>query len=585
MMASVGLLLFVPNVYASESFYGTSNFENIPSEISRHFPTTFDIKLQYTVGPWGIDELVPVIEVIPENAISYVQLDFEAISLPKNSIGRIPVTITVDPALEYEKIFLNVSFEGHTSQNFFKSGWTDSLILSLGPRDVISIMLDNDDLLCTGIRGAEVDKHCNIIRPSPYSQQLDGVNSEQVKCNLDLYRGYKTSDGKAFCATGHALNQLIHRGYAQTFDSVTSASVYGTDFIVKEYCPASDEIIQWGWFGYDKNPKVINTNIDLIYNSEEDSQVVEFTFDSITDVKSMIFVFVECKDNSEIKSFSQRYHISIFQNSKTMMSYVTPDFITIGPGEQVTWSNYDKIPHTITSNDPAHPWSTGTILPDGYSTITFEKTGIYEYHGKPGTNGVIVVMDDDGQLLESKFSNVFGHTSPIVYNEGLTPVFLYDNCERYAYWLTEHGYDKLTLPEDYPRYPPWGNQIFPLVEFCTNNGELEKTVTGNSIRWEFKIENEGHDYPFGSAGPMMNQETCNDFVISQWQPKVEDREMVQQFLEICIQREFLTSELVERGKIADNFTMGPIQLAQTLAEGDIEKTIKILEEMYRENEN
>ena len=190
-------------------------------------------------------------------------------------------------------------------------------------------------------------------------------------------------------------------------------------------------------------------------------------------------------------SFSQRYHISIFQNSKTMMQYVAPDFITIGPEDKVTWLNYDSIPTTITSNDPAHPWSTGTILPKKYATITFNKTGIYEYHGKPGTHGFIVVMnDDDGQLLESKFSNVFGHTSPLVYNEEMKPVFLYDNCKRYVYWLNEHGHEDVHVPEDYPRYPPWGNQIFPLVEFCTSNGELVKTITDNSIRWEFKIQNE-----------------------------------------------------------------------------------------------
>lgn len=93
------------------------------------------------------------------------------------------------------------------------------------------------------------------------------------------------------------------------------------------------------------------------------------------------------------------------------------------------------------------------------------------------------------------------------------------------------------------------------------------------------------NYPFGLTGPEMSQQNCNDYVISQWQPRVKDREMVQQFLEICIQRGFMTHELVERGKVADNFTMGPIQSAQTLAKGDIEKTIEILEEMYRENEN
>ncbi|WP_371503970.1 hypothetical protein [Nitrosopumilus adriaticus] len=147
MMASVGLLLFVPNVHASESFHGTSSFENIPSEISRHFPTTFDIKLQYTAGPWGLDDVIPVIEISPENATSYVNFYFEPISVDKNSIGRIPVTITVDPAIEYEKIFLSVSFEGNNSQaGLLKSGWTDSLILSLGPRDEISRQVDYEKI-------------------------------------------------------------------------------------------------------------------------------------------------------------------------------------------------------------------------------------------------------------------------------------------------------------------------------------------------------------------------------------------------------------------------------------------------------
>ena len=188
-------------------------------------------------------------------------------------------------------------------------------------------------------------------------------------------------------------------------------------------------------------------------------------------------------------NFSQRYHVSIFQNAKTAKQYVTPDFITIGPGEKVTWSNYDKIPHTIISSDPENKWGTGVILPEGYSTITFDETGIYEYHGKPGTNGIIVVMNDDGQLLESKFSEVFGPGSPLAYKEGLEPVFLYDNCKRYTYWLNEYGHENIHVPEDYPRYPPWGAQIFPLVEFCVEHGELAKIAKGDSFFWEFKVEN------------------------------------------------------------------------------------------------
>lgn len=146
-IALSGMFIFVPSSFAVESFSGTSIFEHVPSEISRHFPTTFDIRLQYTVGPWGLEELVPVIEITPKNAAQYVSLDFEPISLDKNSIGRIPVTITIDPATEYEKIFLSVSFDGHTSKDVsFRSGWTDSLVLSLGPRDEISRQVDYEKI-------------------------------------------------------------------------------------------------------------------------------------------------------------------------------------------------------------------------------------------------------------------------------------------------------------------------------------------------------------------------------------------------------------------------------------------------------
>ena len=103
--------------------------------------------MQYSSGPWGLDEIVPVIEVIPKNANSYVSLDFEPVSGYKNSIVRIPITITVDPDIDYDKIFLNVSFEGSSTQNPFKSGWTDSLILSIGPREVVLYKKDYQKIL------------------------------------------------------------------------------------------------------------------------------------------------------------------------------------------------------------------------------------------------------------------------------------------------------------------------------------------------------------------------------------------------------------------------------------------------------
>jgi hypothetical protein len=187
-------------------------------------------------------------------------------------------------------------------------------------------------------------------------------------------------------------------------------------------------------------------------------------------------------------TFYPRIHISIFPNTETKQQYIDPDFVTIGPGSQVTWSNYDEVPVSLNSIDSDNAWSTSVISPDGYDTVTFEETGIYEYRGNVGIHGIIVVMDDDEEL-SSKFSGVFGNGSPLMYTEGLEPVLLYDNCKRYAYWLTEHQKEKIDLYEDYPRYPPWGNQIFPLVDFCVTNGDLVKTVD-DQIHWEFQLENE-----------------------------------------------------------------------------------------------
>lgn len=144
-LASVVSLILIPQALASESFYGKSSFEGV-QEVSRWVPSTFEIKFQYTIGPWSLDEIVPVIEITPQNAASKVQIDYSPVNVQKNSIARIPVTISVDPAIEYEKIFLSVSFEGNGTDGAYKSGWSDSLILSLGPRDEKGSIVDYEKI-------------------------------------------------------------------------------------------------------------------------------------------------------------------------------------------------------------------------------------------------------------------------------------------------------------------------------------------------------------------------------------------------------------------------------------------------------
>lgn len=71
-----------------------------------------------------------------------------------------------------------------------------------------------------------------------------------------------------------------------------------------------------------------------------------------------------------------------------------------------------------------------------------------------------------------------------------TPLLSEINCIRYATWLTEFQKEKIDIYEDYPRYPPWGNEIFPLVDYCVANGDLVKTIKDDKIHWEFQLENE-----------------------------------------------------------------------------------------------
>ena len=95
-----------------------------------------------------------------------------------------------------------------------------------------------------------------------------------------------------------------------------------------------------------------------------------------------------------------------------------------------------------------------------------------------------------------KYYEEFGTGSPLIYKQTSKPVLNYENCDRYAYWLTEHQKEKIDRYEDYPRYPPWGNQIFPLVEFCTSNGDFVKLAAGDKIQWSFyKIYSEDKPDP------------------------------------------------------------------------------------------
>jgi plastocyanin len=55
----------------------------------------------------------------------------------------------------------------------------------------------------------------------------------------------------------------------------------------------------------------------------------------------------------------------------------SPATITVHPGDTVTWSNGDSVPHTATARDGT--FDTGTIDPGASGSVTFKKPGQYAY--------------------------------------------------------------------------------------------------------------------------------------------------------------------------------------------------------------
>ena len=146
-LASVVLLVSIPYVFASESFYGISSFENTPSELTPGKPTQFEIKFQYTTGPYALSNFSPVIDVSPTNANSMIHIDVESLAgISQGQIVRIPVTITVNPNIEHEKIFLNIYFTGDhfssRSDTFYKSAWTDSITFDIAPKNQVRTLVN-----------------------------------------------------------------------------------------------------------------------------------------------------------------------------------------------------------------------------------------------------------------------------------------------------------------------------------------------------------------------------------------------------------------------------------------------------------
>jgi hypothetical protein len=237
----------IPQAFSAEEnfFYGTATFERLSSTIVSNTPTEFEIKFHYTAGSYALKSLTPVIEVNPEGARSKVHFDIKPVNAYQNDIVRIPVTITVDPSIEYEKIFLSISYAGIGLHNVpFKSSWSDSIIFDVDhacskPSDFIrgapcgfhSSVDGKDSDSPQGIWGGFVE----IPKLSPPLQQFKSRTPiEEILCKENLQLMVKTSNGNPACVRQETMQKLIERGWGTKLET-TQDSKTSTKSLDKNY--------------------------------------------------------------------------------------------------------------------------------------------------------------------------------------------------------------------------------------------------------------------------------------------------------------------------------------------------------------
>jgi len=137
----------------------------------------------------------------------------------------------------------------------------------------------------------------NIL--SPLKQQQNGIAPNEIQCKKGLYRGFSESNGKAICATGYTISELIHRGWAESHTAISSATISSVGDGVRDYCPEGTQLLQGGWYApFTKYPNVEQISMHELYDPQYDSQGIEFILNPLNDPqtygKTMIFVFVDC---------------------------------------------------------------------------------------------------------------------------------------------------------------------------------------------------------------------------------------------------------------------------------------------------
>jgi hypothetical protein len=299
------------------------------------------------------------------------------------------------------------------------------------------------------IANGDIEKTMKIINDpnypknifgTPYEQVSIGIEPENVLCREGLELIFKSKDNSPACVKPDSKLKLIERGWA----------IMPTDgFTPTEAPPRMNDITRDSDYTKtrDSGNMQINNKSELVLSEKElDTKLESLRMAGLPVVSSGVdydlgVIVIYTPDPTQIDLFQAQ-----LGNTPFVLLYEEspPRWEHDGPEEQ------KEMPPTTTYYDP---------------------TGYYEIFTETGPLGLFGV-NEKGDVTSG------------------SPLLSEINCMRYASWLTEFQKKKIDVSEDYPRYPPWGNEIFPLVDYCLANGDLIKTIQDDKIHWEFQLENE-----------------------------------------------------------------------------------------------
>ena len=217
----------IPQIFGTGEnlFYGTAIFERLPVTISPNTEAKFEIKFQYTKGTYSLNNVTAIADITPQGAASFVHFNAEPFDVYQNSIARIPVTISIDPDIEYEKIFLNISYVGTGINDVqFKSSWSDFIIFDIAPKEKSLPPCTSDRTACFnrdanicdpgGWECGDAEDIFNVVIDSPLKQIKSGIKFHNVECNEGLVLAQRGNSERSVCVTLDTKIELTIRGWA-----------------------------------------------------------------------------------------------------------------------------------------------------------------------------------------------------------------------------------------------------------------------------------------------------------------------------------------------------------------------------------